>query len=383
MTAQTTTETRLPPHRVGTPAATQQVLREIVTRITAAAPTNIGFPAARDIDYSPLAVLLGQLLNNIGDPGTDPLYPAHVHDLEREVLDFMADLFRAPPGWTGYVTTGGTEGNLYGLWLGRTKLPNAIVYHSAAAHYSVPKSAAILGLPVVEVAADPTGHIDYADLVAKAGQRRGRPAIVVANIGTTMTEAIDDVATIHTALDTAGVTHRYVHSDAALAGIPLATIGPRPAFDLADGADSISISGHKFLGTPLVCGVAIARRGAEELAPQVNYIDSRDTTISGSRNGLAVAMLWYAIRTLGTPGMGLRAERARATAAYAHRQLHSIGWPSWRNPHAFTVMLRPLPTAITARWPLPTHHGWSHLICMPGVTRSQIDDLTHELAAAT
>jgi hypothetical protein len=105
----------------------------IIGRLNAAAPTNIGFPAAVDIDYRPLAPLLGHLLNNVG-PRTDPINPGHVNDLEREVLALFADLFRAPPGWSGYITSGGTEDNLHALWLARTKYPNAVTYHSTAAH---------------------------------------------------------------------------------------------------------------------------------------------------------------------------------------------------------------------------------------------------------
>jgi hypothetical protein len=137
MTGHGVTDTRPAGSVIRSPDAVQAMnarLRAVEARLTAAAPTNIGFPAARDIDYRPLAPLLGHLLNNLGDPRIDPLYPGHVHDLEREVLDFTAELFRAPPGWSGYLTSGGTEGNLYGLWLGRTKLPNAVAYYSSAAH---------------------------------------------------------------------------------------------------------------------------------------------------------------------------------------------------------------------------------------------------------
>ncbi|MEV4708164.1 histidine decarboxylase [Actinoplanes sp. NPDC049316] len=356
-------------------------LRAVETRLAAAAPTNIGFPAARDIDYGPLAPLLGHLLNNLGDPRVDPLYPGHVHDLEREVLDFTAELFRAPPGWSGYLTSGGTEGNLYGLWLGRTKLPNAVAYYSSAAHYSVPKACHLLGLPAVEVATTATGQIDYTDLTRQAGRHRSRPAIVVATIGTTMTEAVDDVIHVHNALDVAGIRHRYVHSDAALAGVPLATTSNRPAFDLAEGADSISVSGHKFFGTPVVCGIVVTRRGPDELGPAVPYLDTHDTTISGSRNGLAAAMLWHAMDSLGEAGHTARARRARDVAAYAVQQLHNIGWPAWRNPLSFTVLLRQLPADMATTWPLPTQDGWSHIICMPGIETKHIDHLVETIAA--
>ncbi|MEU4243997.1 histidine decarboxylase [Actinoplanes sp. NPDC026619] len=351
----------------------------ITRRNEVAAFTNIGFPAARDIDYRLFAPLLGHLLNNVGDPQTDPLYPGNVNDLERDVLAFFADLFRAPPGWSGYLTSGGTEGNLYALRQARTLLPNAITYHSAAAHYSIPKALDLLRMPSAIVATTDTGEIDYADLHRHAARRRGRPAIVAANIGTTMTEAVDDVARIHAVLDDAGIFHRYVHSDAALSGIPLASASGRPAFDLADGADSISISGHKFPGTPLVCGVVITRRDVENPGSVVPYIASRDTTISGSRNGLAAAMLWYAIDKLGSAGFAERARAARELADYTLHTLESIGWPAWRNPNALTVMLRALPAPIAARWPLPTAGGWSHVICMPGVTRASVDALVAQL----
>ena len=247
-------------------------------------------------------------------------------------------------------------------------------------NYSVPKACHLLGLPAVEVAATSTGHLDYTDLQRKVEQHRSRPAIVVANIGTTMTEAVDDVTCIHAALDAAGIAHRHVHSDAALAGIPLACTRDRPAFDLADGADSLSVSGHKFLGTPLACGLVLARRRPDELAPTVQYIGSRDTTISGSRSGLAAAMLWYAITSNGDAGHVDRARGARDLAEYAVQQLRSIGWPTWRNPLAMTVMLRPLPASMAALWPLPSDGDWSHIICMPGVGKTQIDRLVSHLA---
>lgn len=384
MTAHATTDTRPPGSVLRSPGAARAVsarLSAVEARLAAAAPTNIGFPAARDIDYRPLAPLLGHLLNNVGDPSIDPLYPGAVHDLEREVLDFTAELFRAPPGWSGYLTSGGTEGNLYGVWLGRTKLPNAVAYYSSAAHYSVPKACHLLGLPAVEVTTIATGQIDYTDLTRKAARHRSRPAIVVATIGTTMTEAVDDVTHVHNALDVAGIQHRHVHSDAALAGVPLATTANRPAFDLADGADSISVSGHKFFGTPVVCGIVLTRRKPEELTPTVPYLNTHDTTISGSRNGLAAAMLWHATTSLGTAGHADRAERAREVAAYAVQRLHHIGWPAWRNPLSFTVLLRPLPADMAATWPLPTEGDWSHVICMPGVETSHIDHLVGTLAA--
>src|SRR5262245_29595357 len=96
-------------------------LEALTTRLDAARPFNIGFPGATDFDYAPLAPLFArQLLNNVGDPDTDGIAVNHTKAMEREVVDFVADLLRAPRDdrW-GYVTNGASEGTLYALQLAR------------------------------------------------------------------------------------------------------------------------------------------------------------------------------------------------------------------------------------------------------------------------
>ncbi|WFE52984.1 histidine decarboxylase [Micromonospora sp. WMMD1155] len=359
-------------------------LDALLRQLNAAQATNIGFPAAVDIDYRNVAPLFAHLLNNVGDPDADPTHPNHSKDLEREVLAFLAGLFRAPERWWGYITSGGSESNLYALYLARSRYPDGIVYHSTAAHYSVPKAAHLLGMTTVVVDSQPNGEIDYDQFVRLVRWHRDRPVIVVANIGTTMTEAIDDVGQIRAALDRIGITQRYIHSDAALAGIPLALADDPPGFDFADGADSICVSGHKFLGTPLPCSAVIApRRHTAHLDQLVAYTGCADGTITGSRNGHAAVMMWSAIRRYGREGLRARTYDGRELAAYTCRRLREIGWPSWRNPEAMTVVLRTPPSAVLKRWPLPTSGGWSHVICMPGVSRTQIDQFVNDIVTAT
>ena len=56
---------------------------------------------------------------------------------------------------------------------------------------------------------------------------------------------------------------------------------------------SISVSGHKFIGTPAPCGVIVMRmKAAMALSSTVEYLNSRDATIMGSRNGQAPVQLW-------------------------------------------------------------------------------------------
>lgn len=364
----------------------EDLLAELAAvRASAAAgrATHVGFPVATDIDYSPLAPLFGTLLNNIGDPWTDPAGANHTKRYEREVLDWFGDLFRAPPGnrW-GYLTSGGTEGNLYGLYLARARFPKALVYHSADAHYSLPKCVDILGMDSVVIRSDERGEIDYDDLAHMIDRHRDRPAIVVATCGTTMTEAADDVPRVRAILARAAIRY-HLHVDGALAGAPLALADGRSALRLDSTIDSIAISGYKFLGTPVPCGVVLTRRTLQQQLGQApNYTATVDTTISGSRSGHPALLLWYAIRRLGHAGLRERADRARELAAYTVGRLNEVNWPAWRHDHAFTVVFPTPPAEVTGKWALANSDGRSHLICMPGVTKEVVDEFVADLATA-
>ena len=356
-------------------------------RLKAARRYNIGFPGATDFDYTDLAELLcTQLLNNVGDPYIDGIAANHTKSMEREVVDFCADLFRAPRDdrW-GYVTTGGSEGNLYGLWLARSLHPDGVVYASRAAHGSIGKAVAQLAMPSIVVQADDTGVMDYADLADQVNRHRHRPAIIAATAGTTLSEAVDDLRSITSVLDELPMPRRYIHVDAALSGIPLALMpaDQRPGFDFADGADSITISGHKYPGTPMPTGIVVTRRSyRDRLAATVGYAGAPDTTVGHSRSGHAPLLLWHTIRRLGIDGLRARADAARQLAAYTHRRLADLGWDSFRHPHAFTVVLRSPPPTITAKWVLASAGEWSHLITMPGIQADVVEEFLTDIAAA-
>jgi histidine decarboxylase len=360
-------------------------LAELCQHLEATRPTNIGFPSTFGLDISPLWPLFNQVINNVGDPYSGSAFPANSKAIEQQVIDVFADLLRAPADdrW-GYVTNGGTEGNEYGLLQGRTLHPDATLYYSTAAHYCVAKLAAKLRIPAVAVHALNDGRMDLRDLRAAMRADRQRAAIVLATIGTTMTEAIDDVAAIRRALADIPVPRAYVHADAALAGLPLALLPPphRPKFDLADGADSVSISGHKFLGSPIPCGVVITRRSVKDrISTAIDLLDTHDTTISGSRSGHAPLVLWYALNLYGLDGLHQRAQDARAIAAYAVTRLTGIGWRATRYPAAMTVVIDPPPAAVRARWAVPVSGSRAHIICTPAITRDQIDAFADDLAS--
>jgi histidine decarboxylase len=346
--------------------------------------TEVGYPVAFDIDYTPLVPYLGFSLNNVGDPFTSAHYRINSREFEREVMQFFAELTRAPKNdWWGYVTNGGTEGNLYGMYLAREIFPEGIVYFSRDSHYSVAKNLHFLGMRNIMIRSLPNGEMDYEDLRETIRIRRDATPIIFANIGTTMTEGRDDIRLIQEILDDMAIERRYIHSDAALCGGYAAFLDPRPAWDFADGVDSIAISGHKFFALPIPCGIVLARRAhVERVGHSVAYIGTRDTTISGSRNGFTVMGLWYAIRSFGMEGMRKRMEKAMAQADYAEARFREAGIDARRNKGALTVVFPTPSKAVCEKWQLATANGISHMICMPHVTKQQIDSLLADILAS-
>jgi histidine decarboxylase len=121
-----------------------------------------------------------------------------------------------------------------------------------------------------------------------------RNVIVALTCRTTMKGAHDDIAGVIAQLDAAGIGQdkRYIQFDGALNALVIPYLGEtpsaiRPTFRHA--IDSISTSGHKMIGTPMPCGVLIAKRHhVERIASAVAYLRSNYTTLMRSRDGHAV-----------------------------------------------------------------------------------------------
>ena len=351
----------------------KEELHFFVNKIKQRSKNYIGYPAATDFDYSELYPLLQYTLNNIGDPyfsSTD----MQTKGFEQEVIKFFAELFHAPANnhW-GYVTNGGSEGNLYALYLARELFSNGMVYYSEATHYSVQKNVHLLGMDSIVIRAQQNGEMDYDDLMETIQLHRHRPVIILANIGTTMTEAKDDVSKVKEILKAYAIKSSYIHCDAALAGTYLSLLD-KGNFDFRYGADSIAVSGHKFIGSPITCGLVLVKKTYKDrIGRLVSYIGTLDTTVSGSRNGITPVFLWYAVKKYGKEGLLNRATKALSLANYTVDQLKIIDTPAWKNEDALTVLFPKPAEWICNKWQLASENDLSHLICMPGINKRQID----------
>jgi histidine decarboxylase len=360
-------------------------LDELYDRLQTHMETYVGYPCNADFDYSELFPFLKCPINNLGDPYVPSNLQVNTHEFEREVVETLCKLTSAAVDSTwGYVTNGGTEGNMYGLFLARELHPDGLVYYSEDTHYSVSKILRLLKVRSIMIKSAPDGGIDLDDLRETIKVHRDVPPIIFANIGSTMKGAVDDLESIHVMLRDLAIPRFYIHADAALSGMILPFVEQPQPWSFADGIDSISISGHKMIGSPIPCGVVLAKRkNVERIARSIEYVGTLDTTIMGSRNGITPLILWYAFRMLGLDAFRHRIQHCFDVADYAIRCLNGIGLKAWRHKNSVTVVfLRPSPH-IVRRWHLAAQGDIAHVITMPHVTRDHIDELVAEVSAET
>ena len=358
-------------------------LDRLLAEVQEAGKRQVGYPTNQDFDYSAVLPFLEHSLNNVGDPFHSSNYKSNTHGFEREVINRFAGLLRINPeeAW-GYVTSGGTEGNMYGLYLARELFPNAMFYFSEETHYSVLKNVRLLNARYIMIKRQETGEIDYDDLYDMIRVHRDVPAVVMATIGTTMRGGVDDIDRIRNILSDLAVSSSYIHADAALSGMILPFVDDPQPFGFDAGVDSISVSGHKLIGAPLPCGVVLTKRShVERVGRAIELVGVRDTTLSGSRSAMGPLMMWYAFARHGDEGFRKLVAGMLDTAEYAVGQFNERGIPAWRHRNSVTVVFPRPPDDVIRKWQMAPEGDIAHIITMPHVSREMIDELVSDCAA--
>jgi len=356
-------------------------LQKLLDQIAEYKKTAVGYPCNHDFDYSDLTPFLAYSINNIGDPFYPCNYKMNTHEFEREVIRFFAELAELPEAemW-GYVTNGGTEGNLYGLFLAREAMPGAIVYYSEATHYSVEKSLRVLNLSSLRVRQQKNGEMDYEHFSEVLAKHRDQPTIVLATVGTTMTGAVDNIPRIKEILNEQSIAQYYIHVDAALSGMIMPFVPDPQPWNFTCGIDSIAVSGHKLIGSPIPCGIVLAKKAnMERIEKLVEYVGTEDSTLSGSRDALTPLFLWYAIKRHGKAGFKKMVEHCLETAEYAVKTFNTCGIKARRSKNGNTISFPKPSRTVLDRWQIAVYGGTAHIITMPTITRKQIDQLAKDI----
>jgi glutamate/tyrosine decarboxylase-like PLP-dependent enzyme len=245
-------------------------------------------------------------------------------ELEREAVYMAAELCGSSDpaaAVDGYITPGGTEANIQALWIARNMLcagrlgpAHVAVISSFGMHYSIPKACDILGLTAPHLVGcnnDLSVSIERLGAALELEYASGRRRFcIVANVGTSMTGAVDDVGAIGALLEAFEAKHDdaqcYLHVDAAFAGFALPFLDPPVGgwgFDTAR-VMSITIDPHKLALAPAPAGMFLCRKDLQKYVSQrVHYLDDDvDDTISGSRSGAAAIAVWALFKSMGKSG---------------------------------------------------------------------------------
>jgi histidine decarboxylase len=334
----------------------------------------LGYPENLNIQYNELLNefgLFSTCINNVGDPFTESTYKIDSREFEKEVISFFSELYKLEDYW-GYVTSCGTEGNLAGIRLGREIYPDGIFYYSKESHYSIAKASKFFRLEEIIIESQENGEIDYRDFESKLDP--SKPVIINANIGTTMKGAIDDIDKLEEILFNKGITKYYIHCDMALTGMMLPYLVDAPTISFEKNIGSISISGHKFIGSPFPSGIFITPKNlAEKTESYVEYLDTLDNTIMGSRSGLAPIFLWYAIQEKGHDGFKDEVNKCMLNAQYLYNKLQDINYPSWINKFSNIVYFKKPSDEIIQEWQLAKNEDIAHIVTMQHVTADKLN----------
>ncbi|RDX71556.1 Serine decarboxylase 1, partial [Mucuna pruriens] len=145
----------------------------------------------------------------------------------------------------------------------------------------------------------------------------------------------------------------------------LGSIAPRITIKKPIG--SVTVSGHKFLGCPIPCEYI------DSLSRDVEYIASKDVTVTGSRCGHAPIFLWYAIKIKGLIGIQDEVHKCIMNACkYA-------GIGAMLNEFSNIVAFeRPLDEDFIRRWNLACNGNIAHALVMQHVTIEMLDSFVAE-----
>lgn len=370
----------------------RHVIADFETRLRERTDHHLGYPYNLEFDYGDLVKLQHYSINNLGDPFLESNYGVHSREFEIAVLDWFAALWEIPKeDYWGYVTNCGTEGNLHGILVGRENLPGAILYASEDSHYSVFKAARMYKMDLVKVRSTPSGEMDYMHLEERLFENRPRPAVINLNIGTTVKGAVDNVDRAIDVLTRCGYKERddfYIHCDGALFGLMLPfiqnanTAAAQVTFRKPIG--SISVSGHKFCGSPIPCGVIITRQTyIAALANDVEYLNSRDATIMGSRNGHTPIYMWYTLCRKSVVDITNDVSYCLELARWFRDELCRHGIRNMLNDLSSTVVFeRPKDEGLIKKWQLACQGQDAHVVVMPNITKCKLDAFLSELLAA-
>lgn len=312
-----------------------------------------------------------------------------------------------------------------------------ILFFSDTTHYSVKKIAQILNIKTfgevgesqrgfrnvqqVPTHKDGTINLDILAFLVDFFGSRGYPMIFNLNYGTTWTGAYDNVKEacemITEKLKRYGLYERevtfidqegneqkeirrgyWIHVDGAL-GASFAPFLKKsnseyarylPDFDFNLDIQSISTSGHKWMGAPWPCGIYMTKNKYLISNDVPSYVGSLDSTLAGSRNGFSPLLYWDFLSQHSYEDQCKEVEKALELAEYACSKLTEFfnskdkgedqDKKVSRAPGSLAVVFpKPPNLEVIKDYSLASSGDYSHIFVMRNINKAHIDKLVADL----
>ncbi|MBT2523872.1 aspartate aminotransferase family protein [Streptomyces sp. ISL-99] len=262
----------------------------------------------------------------------------------------------------GVFTSGGSQSNLQALLLAReeakaTDSAKLRIFASECGHFSVQKSAKLLGLSPDAVIAIPCDNdkrmqtVALARELARCTSEGLVPMAVVATAGTTDFGSIDPLPEIAELCQLYGT---WMHVDAAYGCGLLASRTRRHLLDGIERADSVTVDYHKSFFQPVSSSALLVRDGAtlRHATYHADYLNPRrmaeeripnqvDKSLQTTRRFDALK-LWMTLRTMGADGVGELFDEVC--------DLAGDGWQLLAGDPRYDVVVRPSLSTLVFRY---------------------------------
>lgn len=335
------------------PAALADVHDEFMQHVLPYATGNVhpGFMGWVHGGGNPVGVLAEMLaagLNaNLGGRDHIPI------EVERQITEWMRELFGFPAGASGLFVTGTSMANLIGVLVARTATLGAgvrrkglgsgkrlVAYTSAAAHGCISQAMEISGLGSEALRVIPIDDHDRIDVAAlqvtiEADRAQGfTPFLVVGTAGTVNIGAIDDLAAL---ADLAQREKLWLHVDGAFGALGILAPDLAPRLAGIERADSLAFDFHKWGQVPYDAGFILVRDGARHrsaFASPAAYLRRESRGLAAGSpwpcdfgpdlsRGFRALKTWFTLKVHGTARIGAVISHTCELARYLRSRIEA------------------------------------------------------------
>jgi aromatic-L-amino-acid decarboxylase len=247
-------------------AILERLAPAIAKSYNTAGPGYLAYIPGGGVYAAALADFLATATNRyVGVTGAAPV----LAQIEETAVSWLVTLMGLPAGARGILTSGGSLSNFSAVVTARHErlgedFRDGVIYFSDQTHYCVTKAARLAGFPRAGLRALPTDArfrlvpeaLEAAIREDRSGDRQ--PFLVVANVGTTNTGAVDPLPEV---LGIAREHGLWVHADAAYGGFFRLAPEGEALLRGIERCDSITLDPHKGLFLPYGLGALLVRDG--------------------------------------------------------------------------------------------------------------------------